>query len=286
MLDSAFPKVVLITGCSDGGIGSALATEFASKGCKVYATSRRLESMQELTHSNIERVPMDVTDDASVQAAVGQIVQKEGRIDILVNNAGMTCSGPVIDINMDRIQQTFDTNVFGMIRTCRAVIPHMAARKSGAIINIGSLVGEFPSPFAGIYSASKAALHSLSDALYMECTPFNISVVLITSGGARSNIIKNMNEHWTVPSTTLYTDYIDVIRDMFDPVHALKVTPIDEYARELVARTLKSSPPRHIVMGYGTTLFNFLKWLPRGFLYRLLWDRNVEKRRVELAKSK
>ena len=143
-----------------------------------------------------------------------------------------------------------------------------------------------PVPWGGAYCSSKAAVHSLTDTLYMECTPFNISVVLITSGGARSNIIKNMNEHWTIPSTTLYTDYVDVIGDMFDPVHALKVTPIDEYARELVARTLKSNPPRHIVMGYGTTLFNFLKWLPRGFLYRLLWDRNVEKRRVELAKSK
>ncbi|TFK88666.1 NAD-P-binding protein [Polyporus arcularius HHB13444] len=279
-------QVVVITGCSEGGIGFALCQEFASKGCKVYATARKLEAMAALTHPNIERLRMDVTDGTSVKAGIEQIVEKEGRIDMLVNNAGVTCTGPVIDLDDARIQQTFDTNVFGTIRTSRAVIPHMAARKSGTIVNIGSFVGELTMPFAGVYSASKAALHAITDALYMECLPFNISVVLVSSGGARSDILKRESQNAAPILTTLYTDYVDVIRAKMDPKLTAAATPLDEYARDLVRKVLRKDPPRYFSIGFGSMLIWVVRQFPRGWIYRLLWSQTVEKERVKLAKAK
>ncbi|KAI0699347.1 NAD-P-binding protein [Cerioporus squamosus] len=280
------PQVVVITGCSEGGIGFALCQEFASRGCKVYATARKLESMAALTHPNIERLRMDVTDDASVKTAIAQIVEKEGRIDMLVNNAGMTCTGPVIDLDDERIERTFDTNVFGTIRTSRAVIPHMAARKSGTIVNIGSFLGELAYPFAGVYSASKAALHSITDAIYMECLPFNILVVLVSSGGARSDIIKRESQNAGPPPTTLYTDYVDVIAAQFDPARTSAGTPLDVYARGLVSKVLRKDPPRYFSIGFGSTLVWLLRQFPRGWVYRLLWNQTVEKEKAKFAKAK
>ncbi|KAI0756320.1 oxidoreductase [Daedaleopsis nitida] len=277
--------IVLITGCSQGGIGSALCRKFASEGCKVYATSRRLQTMETLTHTNIDRLCMDVGDDASVKNTVEHIVQREGRIDILVNNAGVMSKGPVIDLEMAKIQQMFDTNVFGVIRTCRAVIPHMAARKSGSIINVGSLASGFPTPFNGVYSASKAALESITDALYMECKPFDISVTYVFSGGARTT---STQQPWQPPAETVYKDYVDLIctqsgRRKDDQGG----TPLEEYASAFVAKTLLPSPPRRVLVGAGAKLVTVLQWLlPRRFLYWLLWSQMVEKPRMQLSKQK
>ncbi|KAI0652432.1 NAD-P-binding protein [Trametes meyenii] len=286
-MSSAQQKVVLVTGCSEGGIGASLCLEYASQGCKVYATARRLEAMSTLTHSNIEHLRLDITDETSVKTVVDTIVEKEGRIDILVNNAGMTCSGPVIDVDLERIKQTYDTNVFGIIRTAKAVIPHMAARKSGTIVNIGSVVGEVPVPFAGIYASSKAAVHSITDALYMECLPLGISVVLVGAGGVRTNIIKNMGAHLGVPTaSTLYGAYADVIRGEFDPARTASATPPERFAKVVVGKSLARAPERYISVGAGSSLMRMLLWLPRGFLLRFLWGQLAEKPRAASAKNK
>ncbi|TBU54880.1 oxidoreductase [Dichomitus squalens] len=286
---SSTQKIVLVTGCSQGGIGAALCEEYASKGCKVYATARRLEAMHGFTHGSIELLQLDVTNQNSIDAVVNQIIEKDGRIDILVNNAGMTCSGPVVEVELDRLQKTFDTNVFGIVRVCRAVIPYVAARKSGTIVNMGSILAHVALPFAGIYSASKAAVHSITEALYMECLPFDISVVLVDSGGAASNIINNMAQNVGVPTLRIYGDYVDVIREDFNPdrPEVKAATPLDEYARGVVKPTLEAKPPRSFGVGSGSTLVPFIaSVVPRGVLLRYLWQSLVEKKRVALAKAK
>ncbi|KAI0828930.1 NAD-P-binding protein [Trametes gibbosa] len=284
---AALRKVVLVTGCSEGGIGFSLCKEFASQGCKVYASARRIEAMASLTDANIEKIRLDVTDEGGVKAAVDGIVEKEGRIDVLVNNAGMTCSGPVAEVSLERIQQTYNTNVFGIIRTSRAVLPHMAARKSGTIVNIGSVVGEVPVPFAGLYASSKAAVHSLTQALYMECLPLGIAVVLVGAGGARTNIIKNMDAQLNGPPTSaLYPEYEAVIGAEFDPGRADGATSPEDFARVVVQKSLAKAPERFVAVGAGSTAMRIMAWLPRGWVLRLLWNQLVEKKRAELMKLK
>ncbi|OJT04488.1 NADPH-dependent 1-acyldihydroxyacetone phosphate reductase [Trametes pubescens] len=266
--------------------------------------------MASLTDASVERLRMDVTDETSIKAAVDEIVEREGRIDILVNNAGMTCSGelhstlvrrsahmnalfgdragPLVDVELERIKQTFDTNVFGTLRTAKAVIPHMAVRKSGTIVNIGSVVGEIPIPFAGIYSASKAAVHSITEALYMECLPLGISVVLVSAGAVRTNIVANMGTHFSVPPTTLYAEYANVIAYEFDPTRMANAsaTPPEDFARAVVGKSLAKAPVRVVVAGLGSSIMRILGWFPRGWVLRIFWSQLVEKQRTALAKSK
>ncbi len=132
--------------------------KYASRGCKVYATARRMEAMDGLKQPNVEKLVLDVTDEENVRDVVETIISREGRIDVLVNNAGVLCigmpqcflvisryslitelAGPVIDVSMDVIQKAYDANVFSVIRMCKAVIPYMAARKSGTIVQISSV---------------------------------------------------------------------------------------------------------------------------------------------------
>ncbi|KAG6862162.1 hypothetical protein C0995_004244 [Termitomyces sp. Mi166 len=135
-------RVVLVTGCSTGGIGFALCHEFARQGCKVYATSRKVETIGEFSYPSVEKLGLDVTDDAGVESVVKHIIETEGKIDIVVNNAGYFSAGPLIDQTIEDVKTNFDTNTFAVLRVARAVIPFMAKRRSGVIVNIGSIVGE------------------------------------------------------------------------------------------------------------------------------------------------
>ncbi|KAI0638766.1 oxidoreductase [Trametes polyzona] len=265
---SVSPKVVLVTGCSQGGIGFSLCEEYASQGCKVYATARRLETMEGFKLP-VERMVLDVTSEEDVKNAVSAIIEKEGRIDVLVNNAGVLCTGPVIDVSMDEIKRAYDANVFSVIRMCKAVMPHMAARKSGTIVNISSIMAYVPTPWAGIYASTKAAMHSLSEALYMECIPLGISVVLVTTGAVRSNLANNRLATFAgLPADSLYARFLPNIIERVSVSQGADSMPTDEYARLVVRSTLRKSPPREIKLGGKTMLYRILVWLPRGFV---LW---------------
>ncbi|KAI0639987.1 NAD-P-binding protein [Trametes polyzona] len=279
-------KVVLVTGCSEGGIGFALCKEYAAQGCKVYATARRVEAMNKLVHPNIERLRMDVTDESNIASVVAEVVEQEGRIDILVNNAGVGCSGPVVEVDFERILQTYNTNVFGILRTAKAVIPHMAARKSGTIVNIGSVAGEMPLPFSGIYASSKAAVHSLTASLHMECRPLGVAVVLVAAGGVRTNITSNASAHFRVPPGSLYAGYPEAVLGGFDPEQTAGAMPAEEFARVVVGRSLAEAPARVVSVGQGAGMARAVAWLPRGVLLRLLWSQFVEKPMAALAKSR
>jgi NAD(P)-dependent dehydrogenase (short-subunit alcohol dehydrogenase family) len=180
--------VVVITGCSSG-FGMLAALEFARRGDSVYATMRNtakagpLLAQAKTAGAAVEVLQLDVNDAVSVAAAIEEIVRREGRIDILVNNAGMSIDGPVEEFNDDEVLAVFETNLFGVIRVTRAVLPRMRSQGSGTIVTVGSLAGKATLPFSGIYSASKHAVEALSDALHYELEPFGIRVVLIEPGG-------------------------------------------------------------------------------------------------------
>ncbi|KAH9897829.1 NAD-P-binding protein [Cubamyces lactineus] len=286
MTMSTSKPVVLVTGCSKGGIGFSLCEEFASRGCIVYATARRLEAMQGFTHPDIHILALDVTSDENVREVVQSVIEREGHLDILVNNAGLGNTGAVIDVDMQEIMRTFDTNVYSVIRMAKAVIPHMAARKSGTIVNVGSIAGEIPIPWGGIYAATKAALHSLSETLYMECKPFNINVVLLAPGGVKSNIAANQAERVQLPAGSLYADYVDSILAKLHMGQRNKPTPTDVFSRQVVDAVLKRPPRRYLTLASMSTTYWILSWFPRTWVLNLFWKRLGEGPRLAAQKQK
>lgn len=176
-------KVVLITGASSG-IGESIGVFLAKKGFKVYGTSRSPKTATDEIHF----VQMDVTNQESVDKAVQEVINDAGKIDVLINNAGLGALGSVEEIDLKEVEAVFDTNVYGILRTSRAVLPHMRKQNSGLIINTSSIGGQVGLPFRGTYSASKFAVEGFSEALSMEVKPFGIKVVIAQPGDFKTNI--------------------------------------------------------------------------------------------------
>ncbi|TKY47626.1 Retinol dehydrogenase 8 [Spatholobus suberectus] len=272
--DEEQPKpVVLITGCSTGGIGHALARAFAANRCRVVATSRSRSSMADLEHDHrflLEE--LDVQSDESVRRVVDTVVDKYGRIDVLVNNAGVQCVGPLAEVPLSAIQNTFDTNVFGSMRMVQAVVPHMATRKQGKIVNIGSVAALASGPWSGTYTASKAALHALTDTLRLELGHFGIDVVNVVPGAIKSNIGNSAVASYNrMPEWKLFKPFEAAIRDRAYFSQRSKSTPTDEFAKNTVAAVLKEKPPAWFSYGHYSTIMAIVYHLPisvRDFLLK------------------
>ena len=172
------PSVVLVTGASSG-FGQAISTALQQRGHRVYGTSRNPTAAARKFDTLIA---MDVDDDASVIAAVAHVLADAGRIDAVVNNAGLGYAGALEDTAVEEARRQFETNLFGVHRVCRAVLPHMRERRSGHIVNMSSLGGLVTVPFQGMYCASKYALEAYTQALRMEVRPFGIQVAMIEPG--------------------------------------------------------------------------------------------------------
>ncbi|MCW5898738.1 MAG: SDR family oxidoreductase [Flavobacteriales bacterium] len=182
---SEFVKVVLVTG-GTSGLGRAMCERLSAMGHRVYGTGRRADQLPEPNSYGLLR--MDVTDEASVAAAVEEVIRREGRIDVLVNNAGLGIQGPIEDTPVELAQRLLDTNLFGAHRVARAVLPHMRQAKRGLIINISSVAANFGLPYRGFYSASKAALDRWAEALSTEVARFGIEVVNVQPGEFNTDI--------------------------------------------------------------------------------------------------
>src|SRR6476661_1732120 len=172
---------VLITGCSTG-IGRETARHLAAKGHLVYATARKVESLADLEAAGCRTLALDVTDEASMTAAVGAIEAEHGAIGALVNNAGYSQSGAVESVPMDDVRRQFETNVFGLVRMCQLVLPKMRERGAGRIVNMSSMGANFVFPGGGLYHATKYAVDAISDALRFEVKGFGVDVVIIQPG--------------------------------------------------------------------------------------------------------
>jgi NAD(P)-dependent dehydrogenase (short-subunit alcohol dehydrogenase family) len=183
--------VVLVTGVSSG-IGRAVADAFAAKGFEVFGTSRNPRTTQPV--AGVELVQLDVTDDASVAAAVSTVVQRAGRIDIVVNNAGAGVFGAAEETSIAQAQQLFDTNFFGLVRLTREVLPYLRAQRSGRIINIGSVLGFLPSPYGSLYAASKHAVEGYSESVDHETRDFGVRVSVVEPGYTNTSFEANATD--------------------------------------------------------------------------------------------
>ena len=182
----ASSNVILVTGASSG-IGRATADLLHARGHRVYGTSRRPDAH----NAPWTFAALDVTDDASVAACVDAVLAAEGRIDAVVNNAGLVMAGAIEDTSVEEARRTLDTNVLGVLRVARAVLPSMRARGSGTIVNVGSLAGRVGMPFQGLYSASKFALEGMTEALRQEVAGFGVSVALVAPGDTATPVVDN-----------------------------------------------------------------------------------------------
>ena len=178
-------NAILITGCSTG-IGHATALRLAQAGHTVYATARHVDSLADLRAAGARTLALDVTDDASMTAAVNQVVDEQGAVGVLINNAGYSQSGAVESLSMQDLRRQFETNVFGLVRMCQLVLPGMRRQHRGRIINISSMGANFTFPGGGAYHASKYAVEAISDALRFEVKGFGVDVIVIQPGLIRT----------------------------------------------------------------------------------------------------
>ncbi|MFY9327951.1 MAG: oxidoreductase [Georgfuchsia sp.] len=181
--------IALVTGASSG-IGEATALRLTAAGYKVYGTSRR---GAQTGQRSFEMLPLDVTNDVSVEAAISEVMQREGRIDLLVNNAGFgVAPAGAEESSIEQSQSVFDTNFFGIVRMSRAVTPHMRRQGSGRIINIGSVLGVLPMPYMAIYAASKHAIEGYSESLDHELRTRGIRVSVIEPAYTKTKFDANL----------------------------------------------------------------------------------------------
>jgi NADP-dependent 3-hydroxy acid dehydrogenase YdfG len=174
-------KAVLITGCSSG-IGHATARLLAEQGWTVYATARRPEALADLGRAGCKTLALDVTDEASMSAAVDAVVRAEGAVGVLINNAGYSQSGAIETVPLDQVRRQFETNVFGLVRMCQLVLPGMRSQRWGRIVNLSSMGGRLTFPGGGFYHATKYSVEAISDALRFEVRGFGVEVIVIEPG--------------------------------------------------------------------------------------------------------
>ena len=178
-------QVTLITGASRG-FGLAAAEELIDRGHLVIATMRNPDrdrnNLSNLDPAAYEIAQCDVTDPASIEAAVSAGLKRFGRVDALFNNAGYGLYGPVEDMSDDEVMRQMDTNFIGQIRMARAVLPAMRDQHHGKIINVSSLAGRIVAPMMGLYAASKWAVEAMSEALRYEVSRWNVDVTILEPG--------------------------------------------------------------------------------------------------------
>jgi NAD(P)-dependent dehydrogenase (short-subunit alcohol dehydrogenase family) len=225
---------VLITG-ANRGIGRAIASEFARRGHRVVATARDPRTLADLEVS--QRLALDVTDDASVTAAV----EAAGDIDILINNAGVIFYAAVEAIPLAELQRIFNLNTFGALRVAQAVLPQMRARGDGKLMFMSSVVGRIVLPPGAAYASTKWALEALIEALAIEVAPFGVQAALLEPGAVSSGALDNVTTY-TLPDDP----YAEILKGG-GPREGM-ITP-EQVAAEVVDAAEKPQLPLRVPIG-------------------------------------
>ncbi|KAJ7132931.1 hypothetical protein C8R46DRAFT_1140003 [Mycena filopes] len=274
-------KTILVTGCSTGGIGAAIAYALASRGHTVFATARNPAKLPpELTsHANVTPLPLDVTS-PRLPAALATAGTGTGGLDALVNNAGLGYTMPLLDVDIDRAIALYDTNVWGTLRTVQAFADLLVAAR-GRVVNISSVGAVVNTPWIGTYASSKAALTSLSDTLRIELAPLGVSVVTIMLGTVTTAFYANTTQTTTTGNTLLRfelppTSRYTAIKDTIARWASGEATPrgaasADEIAASLVREIVGEGRSGQVWVGpYSTIMRIVSRWLPLSVLDKLM----------------
>ncbi|OGE53697.1 hypothetical protein PENARI_c007G09801 [Penicillium arizonense] len=229
-------RSILITGCSQGGAGNALALQFASKGFRVFATARSLKTLASLQEKNIETLTLDVTDARSIETLATEISRRTGgSLDILFNNAGTLYEAPAVEADPARVRALFNTNVFGLMEVTTAFTPLLLAGVtadfSPIIVNVASVLARVPNPFASAYNASKAAVASYSDTLRLELQPLGLKVKTLYMGEVSTPLMAADNINFGPES--IYRVVEDSVKAR-TATHLAKTMGPAQFAREVV----------------------------------------------------
>jgi NAD(P)-dependent dehydrogenase (short-subunit alcohol dehydrogenase family) len=212
-------KTILITGASSG-FGRDTAETLQRAGHTIYASMRAAqgknrEAAEALRTLGIKTVELDVSDDASVEAGVKEVLAEAGTIDVLVNNAGIGSAGVTEAFTAEQAKVVFETNVIGLLRVTRAVLPSMRQKRDGLIINIGSILGRVTFPFLGIYGASKFAVEALTDSLRYELSLLGVEVVAVQPSAYPTNFFPGIQTPADIEVTESYGDVGHIPDAMF-----------------------------------------------------------------------
>jgi NAD(P)-dependent dehydrogenase (short-subunit alcohol dehydrogenase family) len=261
-------KVILITGASSG-FGRDTAETLASAGHKVFASMRdpkgkNRAAAQALIQQGIRVVELDVTRDESVEAAVAEVLAQGHRIDVLVNNAGIASAGVTEAFTSEQALVVFDTNVIGVLRVSRAVLPTLRKQHDGLIINIGSILGRVTFPFLGIYGASKFAVEGLTDSLRYELAPFGVDVALVQPSAYPTALYSSVQQPGDTARVSAYGATGEIpgamfkhFMDSFQKADAPKVHDVAKAIAALVAQPKGTRAARTVVgTSFGADTLN------------------------------
>ncbi|KAL2842618.1 IBR finger domain protein [Aspergillus pseudodeflectus] len=265
-------RTILITGCSDGTLGSALALQFHKAGWRVFASARTLSKLTLVRDAGIETVLLDTLSDESIQNCVAQVREPTGgSLDALLNNAGAAYSMPLMDVDVAKARELFDLNVWSILNVTRAFLPLLmkSTHECGALLvnhTSGGSVTAGTVPFSGAYSASKAAAASLTETLRLELEPFGVRVVNLMTGSVRSRFFENAPVP-VLPSTSLYNVAKDTVEEFMSGAETAKnATDPEEWASQVVGDLSKLNPPHWVWRGKFSTIVRLASHLPVGVL--------------------
>lgn len=267
-------KTALITGCSTG-IGYALAETFLQAGYTVIATARRSDTLQALQSKGATTLTLDVTDSSSIAELEAAVAAQFGQCDVLINNAGIANMGPVADMPLDVLRAQLETNTIAPIAMIQSFLPLLQKARRPLVVNIGSISGVLTTPFAGAYCASKAALHSLNDALRMEIAPFGVEVLNVQPGSITSALGDNATagvDAWLTEKSRYWP-----IKDaIYGRARAQQegATSAADFAAEVLAAVEAEKREPMVRIGNNSKKLPFIaQWLPTRKLDALLSKR-------------
>jgi len=258
--------IVLITGAS-GGLGKVVGTTLVNKGVTVYGTARNPAGKQEDFPFTL--LPMEATSDESVEDCVNEVLRREGRIDVLINCVNQMIIGSVEEETVEEVENLYRTNIFGVLRICKQVIPVMRKQGKGTVVNMSSLGGLLAVPYMGAYTSAKFALEALSEGMYHEMKPHNIDVVIMqpvamymerSATGSHLRAVENV-----APGSFTHKMVAMMAKDTAES----KLTP-EMVADKIYSVITKDKKPLRVPMDRAKTVSVIKRLAPQSFIDNLI----------------